>query len=439
MTIKKRLKAFSFTLIAPLFISLTSVNAQCSDQNSDSPLGKLNWGGSCGSGSTTWTSNKLKAALKDSAKPLLHPALTHSLQRIVAVTAATEINLPLPKAVPVLLIEQALGPTPWLQKGIASTFDPVAFQSSQASMSKMNVVFDLALCSKIADSPQDSQCKDKAVSSILDWVNTYKPTGDPINEFGFVEMFKAIDLVLPSLSVTNQALVSNWVKQFATMGDQYYSHLKPDNEVQTNNWNSWRLAIRGLAAQITNDPSLIQSTKDLLKKQIQANFQRNPDGSLLDGSTIDFKLRDAIHYQVYDLDAYSNLVQFTPCLLDGDSKKAIDAGLNFLKPYISGEKQHAEYVNSTVIWDKIRDKTGSLGNTIQGTPIHIGDNWTPDNETYNLLRVSKPIFQDLSTWTSGSSLPAQQQIVQQNFYSPKTKVTAALFGETEEYIQKTAP
>ena len=83
-----------------------------------------------------------------------------------------------------------------------------------------------------------------------------------------------------------------------------------------------------------------------------------------DGSTNDFVQRDALHYHAsglwplidlaiaadrngIDLASYQNPK-------GGSLRKCID----FLVPYSNGEKQHAEFVNSKVEFDRIRSEAG---------------------------------------------------------------------------------
>ena len=113
-----------------------------------------------------------------------------------------------------------------------------------------------------------------------------------------------------------------------------------------------------------------------LIRQIEVNLYA-------DGSGYDFKVRDALHYHVYTLEPlitaaiviyratgkdFFNYVSTTGSSI----KKAAD----FFIPFVTGEKTHAEFVNSQIAFDKARSKngektfqTGALFNARQG--LHV--------------------------------------------------------------------
>ena len=162
-----------------------------------------------------------------------------------------------------------------------------------------------------------------------------------------------------------------------------------------NNWNTWRVAIRA---------------------QIRDNFVRDAKGET-DGTSLDFVQRDALHYHVYDMSAWIMIADFTPCLLDANGKRDIEAGLSFLKPYYLGEKQHQEFVNTRVQEDRDRGRAGDV--TFQA------HRWRPeegDDSGINrrLMRWARPIFPSIQPWT---------QQYEDTDYDPSVKFLAMLWGE----------
>jgi hypothetical protein len=113
-----------------------------------------------------------------------------------------------------------------------------------------------------------------------------------------------------------------------------------------------------MIAYAINDAGYKQYVDEDLKRQLQKNL-------LPDGSSVDFKLRDAIHYHVYDLEPLLRLgivlkratgadIYAVPAESGASIKKSVE----WVLPYITGEKTHGEFVNSTVAFDLKRAKNG---------------------------------------------------------------------------------
>lgn len=110
-----------------------------------------------------------------------------------------------------------------------------------------------------------------------------------------------------------------------------------------------------------NDKFLINWTDANLNSHIQVNL--NPDGT-----SLDFKERDAIHYHIYDLEPLlklsiiikratgKNLYRYL-----APSGSSIQKSVEWLIPYAKGEKQHEEYVHTTVKFDRDRAKNNEPG------------------------------------------------------------------------------
>ena len=106
----------------------------------------------------------------------------------------------------------------------------------------------------------------------------------------------------------------------------------------------------------------------------------------------DFRQRDALHYHVYNLEAFVFAATFTPDVLEQTGRKAINAALDFLRPYFMGQKIHREFVCSSVRFDRERSAAGI--EEYHEIP------WKPERAR-KLLRAARPVFPEINPWTAG--------------------------------------
>ena len=105
----------------------------------------------------------------------------------------------------------------------------------------------------------------------------------------------------------------------------------------------------------------------------------------------DFRQRDALHYHVYNLEAFVFAATFTPDVLEQTGRKAINDALDFLRPYFTGQKIHLEFVCSTVPFDRERANAG--------IEEYRTNPWKPERAR-KLLRDARPVFPEIKPWTS---------------------------------------
>lgn len=233
--------------------------------------------------------------------------------------------------------------------------DP-AHQASDRAKASFPLIFDFAVCARTAAEPLRGQCLDKAKSALLAWAHVYRPSGNPIDERFFAPMLQAVDLLVPVLPSAPAGRLLAWARAFATAGDAFYASRPPNDTARSNNWMSARLLVRALAATICDDRALQASTRDLLDAFVSRNFV--PDGrGRIDGATFDFMQRDALEYHVADLWFLTQIALFAPAIATPRARALILDGLLFLKPFYLGERQHVEFLHTTVAFDvKRRDE-----------------------------------------------------------------------------------
>lgn len=195
----------------------------------------------------------------------------------------------------------------------------------------------------------ETKYADKAREYILAWAKANEPSGNPINETNLEPLIVSYDLTRKTFDDAGRKTVDGYLRRLfdAELGA----------EPRSNNWQSHRLKIMGLAAYVLNDSTLINTAVEGFKRQIEVNLRP-------DGSSTDLHDRDALHYHVYDVEPLLalaiaaskhgiNLYDYT-----SESGAALRKSVRFLIPYCTGELQHEEFVHSKVKFDQVRASNG---------------------------------------------------------------------------------
>ena len=213
----------------------------------------------------------------------------------------------------------------------------------------------------------------KARTFVLSWARTYEPDGNPINETEFTRLIKAYDLTGALFSGSERLEMEKW---FRRMAEKEKSTIRQKSSTLKNNHHSHRLKIIGHIAFLLPDPELVAWVIEQYKRHLEVNL--NPDGT-----TYDFHERDALHYHTYSLQPLVELAMAADrngADLYGHSTSQganLEQSIAFLIPYILGEKEHWEFVRSTVKFDLQRSSAGDPN-------IQVGEKWRPQK--------AKPLF-----------------------------------------------
>ena len=233
--------------------------------------------------------------------------------------------------------------------------DPIKLKTTK-SLPDLQKIHDLALCYRIRG---DQKYLRGAALFLTAWAKINRSKGDPIDDTHLDPAIEGYMLIKSQLDKPTRELVTAWLKQ-AAEAEIYIFKKYPRKETTFNNWNSHRLKIIGGIAFAIEDVALQDFSIEALKVQLARNL--NPDGT-----SMDFLKRDALHYHTYDLEPLlrlaillkekRNLDFYTYTASNGSSiKKSMD----WLAPYLSGEKTHGEFVHSTVKFDLQRARNGEL-------------------------------------------------------------------------------
>jgi hypothetical protein len=280
-------------------------------------------------------------------------------------------------------------------------------------------IFALAVTAFRGQEPLRSRSQAAAAAALMSWARVYRPTGNPIDEWFFVPLLQAADLVTGSLSPGDRAALLGWAGEFAVAGDRFYEGRAPRNPSRGNNWMARRLLIRTVAATVAGDLGARAATPGLLRQFTERNYVAGPSGER-DGRTFDFIQRDALHYHVAAVQPLVEIALYAPDLADLATRAAIGSGLEFVRPFFLGERQHVEFARTTISFDRERRDDGN--------PAFANAPWNPAAGRV-MLRLARASFPEVRPWT--------EQIVDHR-YDPRTKLLAAIHGEPQrraEWIQ----
>ena len=274
---------------------------------------------------------------------------------------------------------------------------------TKKSLEDMQKVYALAFAYRITG---DKKYLIKTSEFLLAWAKKNQPQGNPINDTNLDQIIFAYDLVKNDLTTDVNIPTVLWLMKVGTQQIKSFDKAVSGKSLTfMNNWNSHRIKEVTEVAWAINDEKLKLWAVDAYKRQISRNL--NPDGS-----SFDFHERDALHYHIYDVDPlmvaaivmqrgskFNN--PYTYKSLEGN---ALKNAVNWLVPFFTGEKTHAEWVNSKSSFDKKRAANGEKG-YIAGTlfnpneartSIALADYW--DKEMLNIYQQQAKTNTKYPTW-----------------------------------------
>ncbi|SFA42462.1 Alginate lyase [Pedobacter suwonensis] len=230
-------------------------------------------------------------------------------------------------------------------------------EKTRSALADMNKMFALALQYRITD---DRKYLNKCAEFLVAWAKTNKPGGDPIDDTNLDKAIDAFDLIRKDLAGKDKQQIEQWLMETA-WAEINSKRMKAGRATAINNWNAHRLKEVGEIGYVLNNQEFIKWTIENLKSHININL-------FPDGTSLDFKERDAMHYHIYDLEPMLKLAIMIdrakgPDFYTYQSPKgsSIKKSVEWLIPYINGEKQHEEYVHTTVKFDRDRAKNNEPG------------------------------------------------------------------------------
>ena len=246
------------------------------------------------------------------------------------------------------------------------------------ALADMPRIYALALVYRVG---RDKKYLEKAGEYLHAWATRNTPKGDPIDDTNLDNAIEAYDMIKDDLPSAKEAIIKDWLKRTADI-EISSPRNNPSRSTSYNNWNSHREKIIGEIAFAIGDTALESYTIRGLRAQVGRNL--NPDGS-----SIDFASRDALHYHVYDLEPLLKLAIVLQratgvnyYVYQSPTGSSIKKSVDWLVPYLNGQKTHPEFVNSTVPFDKERAKNNEAD-------YKAGSLFDPKNGVRTLLLAAR--------------------------------------------------
>ena len=222
--------------------------------------------------------------------------------------------------------------------------------ASRQSLLDIDKTYSLAICYRINGQKSYLQ---KAQDYLLAWATVNHPQGNAINETKLDGLLEAYDLLKGFLSTDAKQTITQWLQTLA----QLERNRNPSN----NNFNSHRLKIYGQIAFLLGDTAMQQQAMNELTTHISNNL-------LPDSTSFDLQHRDAFHYHIYTLTPMLTLATSIKRAYHKDlyhyvspTGSSISYSVAYMLPYINGKKTHAEFVHTTVTFDKERANNHERG------------------------------------------------------------------------------
>lgn len=299
-----------------------------------------------------------RAAMNFCAAPALQSSeATHAEPGVQALIKSVDAHLnDEPKALPRVHTEGTLP-----HEGI--------YDQSAEALNDMELMRNAALAWRVTNQSRYLALVDRFLST---WVNTYRPSFNPIDETRFESLILAYDMTASALPVKTRNAAAAFI---AALGNGYVQQIdaqkRPLKGTWRNNWQSHRIKLIALAAFTLGDRRMMNAAQRLFVEHLADNIEP-------DGTTYDFLERDALHYAVYDLQPLATAAlaarRFNRNWLGerAPNGATLAAALDWLAPYARGEKTHEEFVHSPVPFDAKRREAGLPG---------YSGMWEPKNAT----------------------------------------------------------
>nr|WP_315466068.1 glycosyltransferase [uncultured Rhodoferax sp.] len=199
------------------------------------------------------------------------------------------------------------------------------------------------------------------VSLLTAWAEVYQPSYNPVDETHLEAYLDAYAVLRDAQTFALPAVATRLVRQ---LGEGYLQRMEtpadPQNTTWRNNWQSHRIKIATLAAVALQDSAMLRRAEAQFVQQLSRNIA-------VDGTVFDFLERDALHYVAYDLEpllraAIAARTQGRDWLaLRGENNSALMRAVQWLQPYATGQRQHEEFANTTIQFDRDRRASGVRG------------------------------------------------------------------------------
>ncbi|WP_247237732.1 alginate lyase family protein [Telluribacter sp. SYSU D00476] len=202
---------------------------------------------------------------------------------------------------------------------------------------------------------QEAVYANKIKGYLLAWVDTYQPTGNPINENKLEPLVYSYQVLKKYFSKEEKRQVDQWLTKLAEAEMAF-------PRIPENNWKAKHIKLVGTIGLVLQKPQYVAYAQEQFKTYIDRALYA-------DGTSRDLIERDALSYHVSGLDPlliYALTVEqlgdkqdhFRPFTYQSPEGGSIQKSIDYVVPYARKEKVHKEWVNTKVELDRQRAKAG---------------------------------------------------------------------------------
>jgi multidrug resistance efflux pump len=185
-----------------------------------------------------------------------------------------------------------------------------------------------------------SHYRESALAVVNAWARVNQPTGQPIDETRLETFLWGLDLLGPE---ADNAPVRAWLEKWSAATHAYSFGPK----TESNNYMTHHLKIA-----LMLDRYLGRSADYERDLAAAVRLEKVNLGSA-DGSSLDYRERDAMHYHIFDLEAWTEIALVTGCC-----RSSIDRAFVFFEKQMREHPEHIEFANSTAPIDRKRASGG---------------------------------------------------------------------------------
>jgi multidrug resistance efflux pump len=254
----------------------------------------------------------------------IHDADFEPLRRRVIEAADRALNL---SPSPVEILRSA---------GVTDKTSPTFVQSRRAFQDADNFAL-LALAFRLTGK---AEYRDAARAILTAWSRVHKPTGNPIDE-------TRLDGFLWGLDLLGSDIESRAVRDWLGRWQAAKRNWKFGPHTETNNHKTHHFKILLMLDR------LLDQTGDYARDLSDAEQHLTVNLAAPDGSSLDYHDRDAMHYHVFDLEAWNEIALVTECC--GPN---VDRAFGFFEKTVREDPEHIEFANSTAPIDHKRAAAG---------------------------------------------------------------------------------
>lgn len=235
--------------------------------------------------------------------------------------------------------------------------DNPVYKRSKYAQTDFKLIRNLTIAYQIS---LDSKYIELIEKILYSWADIYEISYNPIDETKFESYIEAYIVTKNKLSENTKSKINTFLAKMLHGYLKLMEELILSKSSKYTNWNSHRIKLIAYLSVALEDKDSLERATNLYSIHLNNHI-------FSDGSIYDFYTRDSLHYVVYSLDQLLLASLAVKELnhdwysIRGTHGAGLREAIKWLEPYALGIKQHNEFVNTTINFDRIRRDAGLKG------------------------------------------------------------------------------